>query len=148
MKLVVIFKFVIWSLLLTLPAHAIAATSMVHCARLQQLAAQQLPMPALLNTAEEDAAMPDCHGAGAQKVDAPNDDAAKKIDAPNDDVKVKKGDGKCSACAACCHATAAVDANIATQFASPTQLPQFVSMLTAFTFITAGLERPPKHPNI
>jgi hypothetical protein len=141
MNLSTTFKVVLWMLLLALPAHAVAATSMVHCVRMQRVA---IPAPSAIDLkamqAEvDDVAMPDCHGSAAKKVDVPS--------AADGDVKLKKVDGKCSACASCCFAVAAVDANIAPTFAPRNQATQFVFTQTAVTFITAGLERPPKHLN-
>ncbi len=145
MNLSATFKVALWLLLLALPAHAVAATSMVHCVRMQRAAvvAQTDATVSVESTqmASVEMAMPDCHGATAKKVAPPVDGDGES------DSKVIKADGKCSACASCCFAVAAVDANAATTFAPRNQTTQFAFTQTAITFITAGLERPPKHFN-
>lgn len=140
------FKVVLWLLLLALPAHAVAATSMVHCVRMQRAAVAAQTDATVsaesMQIASVEMAMPDCHGATAKKVPPVDGDSDGESDS-----KAKKVDGKCSACASCCFAAAAVDANAATTFAPRNQATQFVFTQTAITFITAGLERPPKHLN-
>lgn len=143
MNLSATFKVVLWLLLLALPAHAVAATSMVHCVQAQRAAVLAETDATVSAEATQMAivkmAMPDCHGAMAKIV-------ATLVDGDSDGI-AKKVDGKCSACASCCFAAAAVDANAAATFAPRNQTTQFVFTQTAITFITAGLERPPKHFN-
>jgi hypothetical protein len=148
------FRIVLWLLLMVLPAHAIAATSMGHCVRMGRVVVsdavgiQQVKEAEQISTTDE--AMPDCHGAMVKKagtaVDASADsDSDTKLTKLS---KVFKATGKCSACESCCYAVAAVGGIVAQTFAIPNQTTKFYFATSAITFITGGLERPPKHLNL
>jgi hypothetical protein len=135
---------------MVLPAHAIAATSMGHCVRMGRVvvsdaaALQQVKEAAQATTTDE--AMPDCHGAMVKKAGASADsDSDTKLTKLS---KVFKATGKCSACESCCYAVAAVGGIVAQAFAIPNQTTKFYFATSAITFITGGLERPPKHLNL
>ncbi len=136
------FKIAIWLLLFALPVQAVAATSMAHCVRMQRAAVLVTASVVAADAQSVDeSAMPDCHGAGLKKADT----ADTADTGTENESKVSKADGKCSACAACCFAVAAVDANIAPAFLVGQQITQCVVAVGTITFLTAGLERPPKH---
>ncbi len=138
------FRIVLWLLLLALPAHAVAATSMGYCVRMNRVAVSNTVAPQQIEKAEQtmasDDAMPDCHGAMVKKLSASEDAGGDgKL------TKLPTANGKCSACDSCCYAVAAVGGIVAQTFALPNQTTQFNFVSSAITFITGGLERPPKH---